>query len=588
MPRGGQRRQDKVAQRIGIARQTDKQKLSNSRIVRQGQRTLLVTGPHQSGPVDHRAVPRVTGRMGRLAYRPGCPPTAGAAVGAAAPAASLQFSPTAAGAAVLLAHHEQAAAEEDDLTNNCVGIMCLYRRNDRKNRLRGGQSHHRRDCQTPAERWPSRAGDAHYNSEGDDEPVGSRFCPGSDVSHMIRRASTQRGVCLRLALTSLLLGASPAVAQQEPPQSIIRLGGATRFTAPVNDISALTATMGRAAIQADLATVLEAASMPGVTMDVQHRLAMGQVTAATLPPGTVLEWMALRRAGPEVVRNIRWDGEAPLQGFEFTVDDLSETYTFFVPAICGNLALVGRQPSLEAARRAEVARLAAAREDAARAAAQEAARLAAEYEAALEAQRAAVAAAAEQERLEAEREAGEQARLAAEQTQAEYSAALERDLRVRPVLAGFFGKQQRQYDDTDPAGLGRLPREVPRLLDVDSLLVVKGGVVVKLAEHVVFAPAVGAAVNIDEPKRTSLFADAEIDVLFGPGAYVGTGVTVRDLTHSDSVTAGVLLTAGVPVWKSAARMDQLLFSVEYRYLYAPLSDPDVNYQFWGGLKYVYR
>ena len=405
---------------------------------------------------------------------------------------------------------------------------------------------------------------------------------------MIRRASTQRGVCLSLALTSLLLGASPAVAQQEPPQSITRLGGATRFTAPVNDISALTATMGRAAIQADLATVLEAAGMPGVTMDVQQKLAVGQVTAATLPPGTVLEWMALRRAGPEVVRNIRWDGEAPLPGFEFTVDDLSETYTFFVPAICGNLALVGRQPSLEAARRAEVARLDAAREDAARAAAQEAARLAAEYEAALEAQRAAVAAAAEQARLEAELEAGEQARLAAEQTQAEYLAALERDLRVRPVLAGFFGTQQRQYDDTDPAGLGRLPREVPRLLDVDSLLVVKGGVVVKLAEHVAFAPAVGAAVNIDEPERTSLFADAEIHVLFGSGAYVGTGVTVRDLTHSDSVTAGVLLTAGVPVWKSAARMDQLLFGVEYRYLYAPLSAPDVNYQFWGGLKYVYR
>ena len=411
---------------------------------------------------------------------------------------------------------------------------------------------------------------------------------------MIRRASTRRGVCLGLALTSLLLGASPAVAQQEPPRSITRLGGATRFTAPVNDISALATTMGRAAIQADLATVLEAAGMPGVIMDVQHRLAVGQVTAATLPQGTVLEWMALRRAGPEVLRNIRWDGDAPLPGFEFTVDDLSETYTFFVPAICGNLMLVGRQPSLEAARRAEVARLDAAREDAARAAAQEAARLAAEYEVALEAQRAAVAAteaaAAEQARLEAEGEAGEQARLAAEQTPAEYLAALERDLRVRPVLAGFFGTQQRQYDDTDRAGLGRLPLEVPRLVDVpaffDSLLVVKGGVAVKLADHVVFAPAVGVAVNIDDIKRTSLFADAEIDVLFGPGVYVGTGVTVRDLTHSDSVTAGVLLTAGVTVWKSDARMDQLLFGVEYRYLYAPLSDPDVNYQFWGGLKYV--
>ena len=405
---------------------------------------------------------------------------------------------------------------------------------------------------------------------------------------MIRRASTRRGVCLGLALTSLLLGASPAVAQQEPPRSITRLGGATSFTAPVNDIRALATTMGRAAIRADLATVLEAAGMPGVTMDVQHRLAVGQVTAATLPPGTVLEWMALRRAAPEVVRNIRWAGEAPLPGFEFTVDDLSETYTFFVPAICGNLALVGRQPSLEAARRAEVARLDAAREDAARAAAQEAARLTAEHEAALEAQR--TAAAAEQARLETEREAAEQVRRAAEQMPTEYVAALERGLRVRLVLAGFVGTQQRQYNDTDPAGLRRLPLEVPRLVDVpvffDSLLVVKGGVAVKLAEHVAFAPAVGAAVNLDEPERTSLFADAEFDFMFGPGAYVGTGVTVRDLTHSDSVTAGILLTAGVPVWKSDARMNQLLFGVEYRQLYDPLIDPDVNYQFWGGLKYL--
>ena len=33
-------------------------------------------------------------------------------------------------------------------------------------------------------------------------------------------------------------------------------------------------------------------------------------------------------------------------------------------------------------------------------------------------------------------------------------------------------------------------------------------------------------------------------------------------------------------------MNQLLFGVEYRQLYDPLIDPDVNYQFWGGLKYV--
>ena len=33
-------------------------------------------------------------------------------------------------------------------------------------------------------------------------------------------------------------------------------------------------------------------------------------------------------------------------------------------------------------------------------------------------------------------------------------------------------------------------------------------------------------------------------------------------------------------------MNQLLFGVEDRQLYDPLIDPDVSYQFWGGLKYV--
>ena len=157
-----------------------------------------------------------------------------------------------------------------------------------------------------------------------------------------------------------ILATSVASAQQPTPEvrSVRSLGGPTRFTAPVRDIPALTRSMSRPAIQRDLSTVLERAGMPMLTAQVQNILSNGQVTEATLAPGTVIEWMALRRGGPNVVRNIRWDGAAPLEGFEFIIDDMNETYTFFVPEICGNVSLVRREPSREAARRAEAAKAA--------------------------------------------------------------------------------------------------------------------------------------------------------------------------------------------------------------------------------------
>ena len=71
-------------------------------------------------------------------------------------------------------------------------------------------------------------------------------------------------------------------------------------------------------------------------------------------------------------------------------------------------------------------------------------------------------------------------------------------------------------------------------------------------------------------------------------SHVGTGVTFWDLTHSDSVTPGWLGTAGVPLWTSDERLNQALFSVEYRQFFDRMSDPDVNCQFWGGLKYLFR
>ena len=140
--------------------------------------------------------------------------------------------------------------------------------------------------------------------------------------------------------------------------------------------------------------------------------------------------------------------------------------------------------------------------------------------------------------------------------------------------------------------MGRLPSINPRLVDVpaffDSLLGFKGGVALQMSDRLTFAPAIGVAADVDETDRTTLFVDAEIDLMFGSGAYVGTGLTFWDFTHSEIFTPGWLGTMGVPLWRSDERMNQLLLGVEYRQLFDRLSDPDVNYQFWGGLKYLYR
>jgi hypothetical protein len=422
---------------------------------------------------------------------------------------------------------------------------------------------------------------------------------------MNRRPCTRGVTCVGLAtflLSTLLLAASAHAAQQQTPgqvRSLRNLGGPTRFTAPVRDVAALRRSMARPAIQRDLATVLDRAGLSSLTMQVQSILAEGQVTQSTLAQGTSIEWMALRRGRrPDIVRNLRWDGNRPLPGFQFIIDDLNQTYTFFVPEICGNLSLVSREPSREAARRAEVARVETARVEAARveAARVEAARVeAARVEAArVEAARVEAArveaARVEAARVEAARvEAArvEAARVeAARQAEAARLAAEERDLRVRPFFAGLVGKQQRQYDDTDPADIGRLTNPVRAF--GDPVIGIKGGVALKMTRHWTFAPALGLTANLDEGSRTSLFSDAEINYVFRRGAYFGTGLTLWDFTHGEIFTPGWLGTAGVPVWQNDARKHQLLLVAEWRQLFDRMSDPDVNYQFWAGLKYLFK
>ena len=100
------------------------------------------------------------------------------------------------------------------------------------------------------------------------------------------------------------------------------------------------------------------------------------------------------------------------------------------------------------------------------------------------------------------------------------------------------------------------------------------------------APAIGVAYNTDESDRTSLFIDGELNYKFANGGYIGTGLGLWDITHSDSLTPNGLIHFGIPLWKDTSKT--LYFVTEGRVFFDRVSDIDSNYQFWGGLRFQFR
>ena len=126
----------------------------------------------------------------------------------------------------------------------------------------------------------------------------------------------------------------------------------------------------------------------------------------------------------------------------------------------------------------------------------------------------------------------------------------------------------------------------------DKLFGIKGGVQINVAGYMetgfMFTPALGVAINLEEGDRTSLFGDLEVGYTFASGVSLGTGLTLWDFTHGDQFTFGWLGTAAFPVWKNETKRHKLDVSVEWRQFFDRMSDPDVNYQFWGGLRYMFK
>jgi hypothetical protein len=401
-------------------------------------------------------------------------------------------------------------------------------------------------------------------------------------------------------LVALLLGATATYAPAQDPRApaqrapraaaaerVTRLGTADALYRRLQTRDDLRRMANDRAAQRRLSSAMDAAGLTALTSELLAVLASpdaARVTDVRIDPGTRMEWMAFRQGTRgRLQRPAVWAGSQPFEAWRFSLEHGATRYTFLVPKACGNLSLLDHDalpppppaPTDDTSDRLrreqdERARLEREREAQQRA---ERERADAEQRAADEARRVQEAEQARGEAERRERERLEQERLARE-------AARER---IDWFVAGSFGKERRVRDLDVVTADGVIVTESGQCA---PLLGVKIGADIRLARAWRVAPAVGVAINTDEGDDSSLFAEVELNRHWERG-FVGTGLGVWDVTHSDTLAATWLLHGGRDIHRQD-NGNRLVFTVEARLFLDQLDDIANNYQFWGGLRYVIR
>lgn len=401
------------------------------------------------------------------------------------------------------------------------------------------------------------------------------------------------------ALVIGMLAASTAWAQAAKPaagpesHNAVRLGGPTRFGPAMRNVAALQKTFAQPRMQADLRKAFAQAGIESVTDQFLKAIADGNLKEVSVPVGARMQWMASRSPRtrqPHVLYNVTWAGKKPFDAWEIVIDDLNRTYTFWIPKVCANIAVSTSEPSREKARldaiAAEQARQEQERRD--REAAAEKAR-----QEALAKQR------AEQERLEKERAAAaaaaaekarlEQERLAREEAERQRLEEERRREQMKFFVAGFFGKERRVREVEPAAGAAATTTALESGVCA-PLVGFKAGPIFRVnkAQTVEIAPAIGVALNTKTGSHSSLFGEVELNGRFNGGkTYLGTGIGAWDLTHSGLIAPVLLVNFGQQVWQNE-RQNRAFFTVEGRLFLDQTGDIANNYQFWGGIRYMWR
>jgi opacity protein-like surface antigen len=164
---------------------------------------------------------------------------------------------------------------------------------------------------------------------------------------MMKRVSLLRvGKLFTTAVFGTLVAAVAAqgVASAQTRETAIRtLGGPNRFSGPMHTVDDLRTMV--AANGTQISSVLAQAGLGDLSTPFMNVIATGYVSDTTVAPGTHMDWMALKRAGRgSVLHNVRWTGAQAFDAFQFSVEYAGYSYTFVVPKICGNFALLSRAP----------------------------------------------------------------------------------------------------------------------------------------------------------------------------------------------------------------------------------------------------
>ena len=96
------------------------------------------------------------------------------------------------------------------------------------------------------------------------------------------------------------------------------------------------------------------------------------------------------------------------------------------------------------------------------------------------------------------------------------------------------------------------------------------------------------AFNFDESDRTAVFADLELNYTFDNGGYVGSGVGIWDLFDGDNIAPTCCSTSAHRSAVCRRYRPAAVRCRESRLFFDEFDNIDNNYQFWAGVRYVFR
>lgn len=154
-------------------------------------------------------------------------------------------------------------------------------------------------------------------------------------------------VLVSLVVSTLL---SPMTARAEEHRATFLGHPATRFAPPLVTPEDLRARFRDEKLRPDIASILQQWGWKGNLEDL-HRAALAhEITEVKIPVGGRMPFMSSREGGkPICLRNVIWEGKAPISAFVFSFNSNGRSYRCITPKPCSNFFLedLGPEPKSE-------------------------------------------------------------------------------------------------------------------------------------------------------------------------------------------------------------------------------------------------